>query len=156
MPNSTKPTFPFTAEVVVRTLPFEEVRAFCQGREVELILVTPSSPFDLCLHAEYDGYGDFFRVDCEEVNYVDLAGGMTVGDVQLLSNVGELVDTFPKWRFVAGKYDGTPLVLLDGDAEGWEVASDDQLFLILAADIIFRPGVHWPTPAPPPSSVSGR
>lgn len=75
----------------------EAVRVFCGRREVDLVLTRTENDRAVVLHAEFDGHGDFFSIVARDVEYVDLPGGFTVGDLQLASSPRDIVGVSRKW-----------------------------------------------------------
>jgi len=62
---------------------------------------TPSPPFNICIHAEFNGYGDYFSISAKDVEYVEISGGFPVGDVVLTRQVSALGELAPKWSRLA-------------------------------------------------------
>ena len=104
--------------------------------------LSPSrTPFSLCLHAEFDGYGDFFSLLFCDVEYVELAGGFTVGDL-VMADVHSLSLRTPKWSRLVGLYSWPAVAFRTADAHAWN--RDDQAFLVVANQIRCEPGRDWP------------
>ncbi len=127
-------------------LPFALVRAFTQRREVDLVLATPRPPFSLCLRGQFDGYSHFFSIFAADVEYLEIAGGATVGDMRLLPDVREVRSVVARWDELLAAVSGPALVLRGADADSWESASSNQLFLVVANRIVFEGGPDWSDP----------
>lgn len=122
-------------------LDFNDVRAFCGSREVDLVMVPPPPPFTLCLHGEFDGYGDFFSFVAKDVEYVELPGAFTVSDLIFTSQAAELATLSPKWLRLGEAYSGPALALRSADAPGW--GTDRHVFVVIANHLEWRPGSDW-------------
>jgi len=131
-------TSEFTGEPM---LDFDSVRDFCSGREVDLVIAPPPTPFALGLHGEFDGYGDFFSLLFRDVEYVELAGGFTVGDLVMVDGIDSLSLLTPKWSRLVGLYSGPAVAFRTADTQAWN--GDDQLFLVIANQIRCEPGRDW-------------
>jgi hypothetical protein len=120
---------------------FEAVRTFCASREVDLVLAPPSPPFVLCLHGQFDGYGDFFSILVKDVEFVELAGGFTVGDMLMATELRSLAAVVPRWSRLAGVYSGPALAFRTADSSSW--SSDCDAFIVVANHIEWRAGKDW-------------
>ncbi|MCX5747481.1 MAG: hypothetical protein NT062_33875 [Proteobacteria bacterium] len=123
-------------------LDFDSVRKFCSGREVDLVIAPSSTKFGLCLHGEFDGYGDFFSLLFGDVEYVELAGGFTVGELVMVDDVASLALLTPKWARLVGLYAGPTVAFRTADTQGWDGL--DQMFVVVANQIRCEPGRDWP------------
>jgi len=120
---------------------FNDLAAFCRAREVDLVIVTSPAPFVLCLHGEFDGYGDFFSILAKDIEYVELSAGFTVGDLRLVDQTTELAALSPKWSRLSELYSGSALAFRAADALQW--GTDRHDFVIVANHIEWRPGRDW-------------
>lgn len=124
-------------------LHFEAVREFCSRREVDLVLRASPSPETLCLRAQFDGYGDFFSIHAINLDYGEIAGSITLGDMRLLPDVVAVSALSSRWLWLQGVASGITLALMTADAESWQAAQAGELFLIVASEIEFRAGSDW-------------
>lgn len=124
------------------TISLDSIREFCATREVDLVMCSPPPPFTVCMRGEFDAYGDFFSILARDVEYVDLAGGLTVGDLVLVE-IATLSRTTQKWRDVGTAYSGQALLIRSADAETWEAAKPLDLHLVVAGELIFEKGKDW-------------
>jgi hypothetical protein len=122
---------------------FENIRALCRQREVDLVMTTPPAPYVLCLHGQFDGHGDFFSILLRDVEYVELSGGVTVGDMLQTANIAEVSRMAEKWSQLAEAYSGPAIVIRSADSENWESARPQDLFLVVANDIMCRAGADF-------------
>jgi len=105
-------------------------------------MVPPSHQYVVCLHGEFDGYGDFFTIGIRDIEYVDLPGRITVGDVFLVERLAELGAVSEKWPRLAEEYSGKALVCRSADAEG--LGSHTSTFIVVANDFEIHCGRDWP------------
>lgn len=111
---------------------FREVQDLCASREVDLVLKPGVAPSELRLHAEFDGYGDFFTIDCVDVEYADIAGGVTVGAVEYFEDASAAASLAAKWAPLTRLYSGHALVITGADAVSTKDAEPQHLFLVIA------------------------
>jgi hypothetical protein len=78
-----------------------------------------------------------------EVNYVDIAGGFTVGDMIRFDDLRQSSLVTSKWSHLFEVYSGPAVVFRSADAETWEVR--DSLFLVFADELRILPGLMWPS-----------
>lgn len=123
-------------------LSFDEVRGLCLSREVDLVMCAPPAPFPLCLRGQFSDYGDFFSILAHDIEYLDLAGGLTVGDL-VLSDVSTVSTITPKWQQLVSIYSGPALAIRSADAEDWASADPRALYLVIANRIEFQAGPDW-------------
>jgi hypothetical protein len=121
----------------------EAIRLFCRSREVDLVLQPAKPPCMLRLHGQFDGYGDFFDILTTDVDYIELADGVTVGDLRLVESVGALAGLSAKWRPLEEFYSGVALAIRSADSGGWASARPEHLFVVIAGQIEFKPGRDW-------------
>ncbi len=95
------------------------------------------------MHGEHDGHGDFFSVLVRDVEYIALAGGLTVGDL-VLADVISLAALTPRWSWLVGDVSGAALALRPAYTESFAEARDT--FVVVAGEIVFRPGQDWSPP----------
>ncbi len=122
---------------------FESVRKCCMAREVDLALSSSPPQFTLHLRGHYNGYGDFFSILAEDVEYLDLAGGITVGDLLMMESVRDLAPLAAKWVFIRVKYSGPALVIRSADSGSWEDVRPQDLFVVVAGTFAFREGADF-------------
>jgi len=125
----------------VNMLDFFDIRAFCLSREVDLVLAPAPAPFTLCLHGEFDGLGDFFSMLAKDVEFVELAGGFTAGDLQMTRNVGTLSSLSPKWSQLSTTYSGLAIAFRTADGQSWGV--DRETFVLIANHVEWHAGRDW-------------
>jgi hypothetical protein len=126
----------------------EDVRRFVGSREVDLGMVVPPSGYQIALHAEFDGYGDYLTLVARDVEYVEVLGRFTVGDLVVMPNLTEILGWTGarKWVRRAPTCSGKALVMRDANAGSWEHASPEELYLVVAGTISFLPGSGWRVP----------
>lgn len=129
-------------------LSFESVRALCASREVDLVLAPPPAPYVVSWRAQFSDHGHFFSILAWDVEYLDMPGGLTVGDLLLTSEVDAVAAMTPRWSFIRGLYSGSMLVVRTADAADWRAARPQDLGLIVANTLVFRPGPDWEVVAP--------
>ena len=122
---------------------FDEVRLLCRRQEVDLVLASPPAPGVLCLRGQFDGYGDYFSVVASDVEYVQLAGTITVGDL-MMDQMQKLAGAVPEWAALVELYSGPALAVRSADSADWQTASARELFLLVANHIALVPGKDWP------------
>ena len=122
------------------TITIEQIRAICRQREIDLVVTVPPRSFVLSLHGEFDGYGDYFSILVADLEYVDLTGNLTVGDLYLTHEIEEVSRLNPKWAHIAANYSGRALVLRSANADSWQSAQPQDLFLVIANTFSFRAG----------------
>ena len=120
----------------------EEIMTFCQSREVDLVLRSADAPHQLCLHGEFDGYGDLFSILVGGVEYIDVAGGFPVGGIQEMS-FSDAQFIAPKWANLAGEYSGRCLVIWNANAAMLRASPDKHRYLVVANDIEIESGHDW-------------
>lgn len=125
-------------------LSFEEIRRFCRTRPIELAISRNGSKTDgLTLHADFEHYGDFFSIDVDDLEYVDLVGRLWVGGLEL-GDWRELSATKAKWTPLASEFSGPALAIWATDAKTLTDAAETECYLIVGNSISFRPGRDWP------------
>jgi hypothetical protein len=130
---------------VIVMLDFGSVREFCMSREVDLVVAPSQTPLTLRLHGEFDGYGDFFSLVFRDVEFMELAGGFTVGDLVAVDDVQALVDLAPKWAHLIGLYSGPAVAFRTADTQAWDMTS--QMFVVVANRIECYAGRDWHVPS---------
>lgn len=136
------PTFQFTGDCV-RRVSLEEVRSLCRNNQVDLVLASPSAPHVLCLHGEFDGYGDFFSIQVGELEYADVAGGCSVGDILALDSMAAVSSVVAKWRELECEYSGRALLIRSAYSASWVDAEEKDLFLVVANEFLSTAGSDW-------------
>lgn len=126
-----------------RELSFESVKSLIAQREVDLVLRTPPPPYVLCLRAQFDGHGDFFSILVSDVEFAEVPGGLTVGDMMMLPQAESALSLSKKWDEIRGTVSGPALILRTADAESWEDAKASHLFLVVANRVVFQAGADW-------------
>jgi len=127
---------------MLKTVTVQELRNFMAARETDLVIAPHSSPCELILRGQFNGYGDFFSVGFSGVEYIDLANGITVCDVRLMQ-AEDAFSSLNKWSWLKGLVSGPALVLRTAESESWEQARPDQLFLVVANQIELSSGSDW-------------
>jgi len=117
-----------------------DVQAFCRRREVDLVLGRADPAHELRLHAELDGYGDFFSILANDVAFMELPASFTVGGLELTTNAASFA---PKWAHIPRLYPGQALVMCTADAGAFEGAAPEDLFILVADEIAFVRGDDW-------------
>lgn len=105
-------------------------------------MIPPPHPCLVCLHGEFDGYGDFFTILAYDVEYIEIPGRITVGDVILHERFAEFAAVSSKWAGFAGVYSGKALACRTADTADWE--SHAGVFVVVARDFEMRGGRDWP------------
>jgi hypothetical protein len=126
-----------------RDLSFDSVKSLIAQREVDLVLQTPPPPYALCLRACFDGHGDFFSILVSDVEYAEIPGGLTLGDMRMLPGAESALSLSTKWAEFRGVVSGPALILRTADTASWEDAKPSHLFLVVANRIVFRAGADW-------------
>ncbi len=126
----------------------EDVSRFVGLREVDLVIVTPPDGFELALRGQFDDYGEFLTILARDIEYVELVSRFTVGGLRLVANFSEVVgwSGASKWRRRVTTCSGLTLVVRDADAESWDAASAEDLYVVVASTIKFIPGPGWELP----------
>lgn len=124
-------------------LSFSEIRQYCVQREVDLVLAPAHSPFVLSLRGQFDGHGHFFSILTQDVEYIDLANGVTVGELMLTSDVRTVAALCAKWKHLAGLFSGTALVIRSADFDDMASAAPSGLHVVIANSFFFAPGPDW-------------
>lgn len=119
----------------------EDVQSFCKSREVDIVLAPPPPSFVLCLHGQFDGYGDFFSLVARDVEYVDIAAGFTVGDLRSVNEVRELGALSAKWSRLASLYSGPAVAFRSANVPDWGV--DGESFVLVANTLEWLAGRDW-------------
>jgi hypothetical protein len=122
-------------------LHFQAIRKFCASREVDVVLALATPPFVLCLQGQFNGSGDFFRLLAKDVEYIELAGGFTVGDLAMTTDVSALSSLSPKWSQLSGLYSGPAVALRSADSGEW--GSDRGTFVVVANHLEWHAGRDW-------------
>jgi hypothetical protein len=120
---------------------FDQLRRFCLSREVDLTIVAPPSGFSFCLRGEFDGYGDFFSIVAKSIEYVDLPGGFSVGELMLVIRIHDVVDFSKKWSRLPELYSGSSIVFRTRDSEKWGEGSSDGI--VVANTLGWLEGRDW-------------
>jgi hypothetical protein len=118
-----------------------DIARYCTTREVDLVLRRAEPPFVIRLLGEFDGYGDFFAIDVAEIEYLDLAGGITVAGMRLL-DFSTARSLCSKWQALGDAYSGQSLVIWS-DSDELEQASDSSRFLVVAGQVVCHRGKDW-------------
>jgi hypothetical protein len=122
---------------------FESIREFCTRREVDIMLTASTGTSELCFRGSFDGHGDFFSILATTVEYVDIAGGFTVGDMLMPGQLAEAIQLTAKWQSLSGLYSGPSIVVRSAASDGWTTARPQDLFLVVANHFEFIAGVDW-------------
>jgi len=122
---------------------FLEIRSFCRAREVDIVMVPPTPPFTVSLSGQFDGYSEFFTVSASDVEFVEIAGGITVGDIVMAPELRALASIVPKWISVHDLYSGPAMAIRSADSTDWATARHDELFVLVANRIQFTAGRDW-------------
>jgi hypothetical protein len=125
------------------SVPFESVRALCKAREIDLVLSHPPSPYVLSWRAQFSDYGHFFSIMVQGVEYLDVLGGFTVGDLRLTTDIDAVSAITARWSFLKGLVSGPMLVIRTADADDWPSARPQDLYLVVANFLQFWPGPDW-------------
>lgn len=99
-------------------------------------------PAPLCLRGQFDEYGDYFSIVATDVEYLELAGTITVGDL-MMGQLKEIAGAIPKWAALGEMYSGPALAIRSADSNDWQNASSRDLFLLVANHIALVPGKDW-------------
>ncbi len=125
---------------------FDSIRAFCAAREVDLVMCPPPTGYVLCLKGEFDGNGEFFYILAADVEYAEVAGGMTVGDLLLGSDIAAISVAVPKWESLRRLDSGPALAIRSADFDDWASAAPQGIHLLVANRFEFRRGADWKNP----------
>lgn len=117
------------------------VDQFVRQREVE-ISIASAGRYRLTLHGEYEGYGDFFTIELDDVEYIDVASCFVAGGVRQL-DIRDAELLRPKWRGLSREWGGVVLVFWGAGYDGPEAAPDTSAFLVIAGRIRVEPGADW-------------
>lgn len=124
-----------------------DIKRAIAAREIDLRLAAAPEPYSLCIKGEFDHYAHFFTILLRDVEYLDIAGGFTVGDIEM-TDATKAAEVAPKWRRLTGLYSGPTLLIRSADSESWESATSSELFAAVANTIEFEPGPDWPNNSP--------
>jgi hypothetical protein len=119
-----------------------DIRMLCAQREVDLVLISARSPYEICLRGTRDYEGDFFSILATDIEYIELAPGITVGDIRL-TNVADLPNLGSKWMPLQRLYSGPCIAIRSAYADTWESAQPTELFVMVANTIVFEAGSDW-------------
>jgi hypothetical protein len=122
---------------------FEQVQAYCRTRDIELILAPTEELYSLSMRGMYDGCGNFFTITARGVEFVEIAAGITIGDICWFPNFEEMCQFCPKWSHLVGEHQGNCLLILDDYGESWEKAQSRHLFVVVSEEISFSAGIDW-------------
>lgn len=122
---------------------FDAIRTLCTRREVDLVLASPPTPYTLCLRGQFDGHGDFFSILMQDVEYIELAGGITVGDIMMTTEISAAPQMAQKWDALKSTYSGPAILIRSADSDSWESARPHDLFIVVANNIVCHAGVDW-------------
>ena len=129
-----------------QSLDFEAVRRFCTSRPVELAIARGGRSGDgLTLHADFEGYADFFVIEADDVEYVELPGRCWVGGLHL-GDWAEVSARKSKWGVLRTECSGTALAFWDDDAKDIADAPEPRCYVIVAGRFTFRGGKDWSQP----------
>jgi hypothetical protein len=122
------------------------IRGLCglvRAREIELGLPPAPPAYSLCLHGEFDGYGDYFSVLVAGVRYIEFSPGIVVGEMLFAADARELLGRFPRWKALAAEFAEQALVVLP--AEDTLKAPSDSLgqAIVVAERIDVVEGKDW-------------
>jgi hypothetical protein len=123
-------------------IPFSAIRSLCLRRIVDLVLAEPPRPYVLRLLGQFDGTGDFFSILARGVAHVDVTPGLTIRDIDL-TDPAHAVTLAPRWHRLRNQYDGSALVIRSGDAPDWRSATDDELHIVIADELVCLAGGDW-------------
>lgn len=121
---------------------FDDVKRFCATRSVDLTMACPPPPFTVCLHGEFDGYGDFFSLLVKDVDYVEIAGAFPVGDIVIVSDLATLPSLLPRWSRLVESCSGTAVAFRSDDTPQW--GDGAECFIVVADHLEWRSGGDWP------------
>jgi hypothetical protein len=124
-------------------LDFDSIRALCAAREIDIVMSSPPPGYVLCLRGQFDGAGEFFYILAADVEYAELAGGITVGDLFLGTDIPTIAAIVPKWQSLKGVYSGPALAIRSADCDDWVTAVPHGVYLLVANRIEFRRGADW-------------
>jgi len=131
----------------METLDFEEVRRFCASRPVELAIVGGRGRADaLVLHADFEGNADFFAVEVQDVEYVEMPGRCWVGGLHL-GPWDDVATCTTKWSTRRAQYSGSALVFWDADAGVLAKAPEEARHVVVAGRFTFTRGRDWMQPS---------
>lgn len=106
------------------------------------MLASPPPPFVLRLKGQFDGIGDYFSILAQDVEYVELAGGFTVGGM-MLTAASDAARMTERWARLADMYSGPALVLRSTDSGEWHDARPQDLHIVIANQLSFCAGLDW-------------
>lgn len=129
--------------MTTQQVPFDAIRALCTRREVDLLLAPPPAPYVLCLRGQFDGHGDFFSILMQDVEYMELAGGVAVGDMIMATEISSVPRMAPKWDALKSACSGPAILIRSADSDSWESARPHDLFIVVANNIVCHAGVDW-------------
>lgn len=127
-----------------KMLSFEEVRRFCASRPVELAVTRGGQSGDgLALHGDFENHGDFFLVEADGVEYVELPGRCWVGGLYF-GDWREVSTRKSKWGSLRQELSGSTLAFWDDDAENIADVPEPHCYVIIANRFTFTEGKDWP------------
>lgn len=122
----------------------EKARSIVQQREIELVIVPAIAPFAFGLHAEFDGYGDYFTILAQGVRHVEVTSGMLVNDLRFVSDVREILRDFPRWAALGEEFAESAVVLVAAsDTIGPPRDAAMSAGILVAERIEVKPGRDW-------------
>ncbi len=120
----------------MKQLTFEAVRSLCASRPLDLT-IHAATPNSLTLVAEFDGYGEHFFIQLEDIEYIDFAPRVPIGDLALI-DFSQILTISGKWLECKSEYSGPALVVRSDFADSWANAEPKDLFLFVANTISFE------------------
>lgn len=127
----------------MRSLTFDDVNSFVKLREIDLALAPARAPYGIALHAEFNGYADFFSILAADIEYIDYIEGVTIAELKRIPSFSEATSMAPKWKWLKGAVSAPALIIRGADSSSWEDAGDGQLFVIVANRLEFEKGADW-------------
>ncbi|MFO0617337.1 MAG: hypothetical protein U0414_32375 [Polyangiaceae bacterium] len=115
------------------------------SRDVELVLRPAVPPYTLCIHAGYDGYGDFFQILAQGVRHVEFTSGMLVSELVWADSVRGVLERFPRWAALGEEFVENAILLIAQDHDGERTCGALAAGILVAETLVIKPGAGgWP------------
>jgi hypothetical protein len=108
----------------------DDLIQLCKAREIELVIESASLDGTLVLLAQFEGYGQYARIICHGVEFIEWAATVPVRGLSECPI--SATQARSRWAGLSEKYSGRALVAWSDEVETFVDASAFEVFIIVA------------------------